>query len=82
MVIMRGRNGGRVDPFKDCQRFYTPHFRDRLGQRHVPSGFIEDTLRRGARSRNGDEYKITYRGHHIILIKHTCRLTLVTVCRS
>lgn len=71
-----------MDPFKDCRRIYTAHFRDRLDQRHVSSRFIEDVLRWGVRIRNGDEYKIAYRGHHIVLVKHTCRLTFVTVCKS
>ena len=48
----------------------------------MSSRFIEDVLRWGVRIRNGDEYKITHRGHHIILVKYTCRLTFVTVCKS
>lgn len=79
---MCGQNGGHVDPFKDCQRLYTLHFRDRMGQRHVASGFVEDVLRRGVLNRNGDMYKITYRGYSIILVKYPCRLTLVTICKD
>lgn len=71
-----------MDPFRGRRRLYTSHFRDRLGQRHAPRGFVEDALRRGVRERRGDEYRATCRGHHIVLVKHACRLTLITISKD
>ena len=79
---MQGINSRHMDPFKDCKRHYTAHFRSRMGQRHVPSEFVEDILRRGARALNGNEYKITHLGHHIILVKYTCKIILVTIFKG
>ena len=64
------------------RRHYTGHFRIRMGQRHVPSEFAEGILRRGARARSENEYKITHLGHHVILVKYTCNLILVTIFKG
>lgn len=53
-----------------------------MGQRHVPSEFAEGILRRGARARSENEYKITHLGHHVILVKYTCKLILVTIFKG
>lgn len=53
-----------------------------MNQRHVPAGFVEEILQHGTRARKGDEYKITYRGYNIVLVKQTCRLVLVTIFRD
>ena len=68
-----------MDPFRDCRRLYTEHFEDRLAQRYVPPGIVEDMLRNGSVSRMRNTYAVNHRGHRIILVKYNCRLLFKTI---
>jgi len=69
-----------MDPFKDCKRIYKPHFRQRIGQRHFPVKQVNDILRKGTSTHQGNEiYIVRYGIWALVLKAYKCRIILRTV---
>ena len=68
-----------MDPFKDCKRIYKLHFRERIGQRHLPANEVNDILKNGTSTHQGNGiYRIRYGIWIIVLKAYHCRIVLRT----
>ena len=69
-----------VDPFKNCKRFFSPHFWDRAKQRSISEDYVFDVIENGTKSHVGDSnYEIKYGQWTIIAKLYKCRLMMKTV---
>jgi len=68
-----------MDPWRDCERFYDPHFIDRMKQRHLPRDQVEEAILIGKKMRKKENnYDIKWNKWTIRLVQNQCFLFLKT----
>ena len=64
-----------MDPFKNCKRFFSPHFWDRTHQRSISEEYVFIVIDKGTKTHVGDSnYEIKYKKWIIIVKKYKCRI--------
>lgn len=68
-----------MDPFRDCQKIFAPHFRDQMIGRHLPLEHVNQILDKGKKSATGNnDYTVTLGRWTISLTVFSCTLFLGT----
>ena len=71
-----------VDPWRDCQRLYSPHFCARIRDRFLPEDQVFAALINGKKIKEKrGEYTVLWNGWTIIVSQGNCFLTLQTAFR-
>lgn len=72
-----------MDPWRDCERLYDPHFADRMSERHLPDEQIEIALINGSKIQESKgEYRINWNRWTIKVTIGTCFVYLWTAFKN
>jgi len=72
-----------MDPWRDCQRIYDPHFSERMKQRHLPDFQVTLAINDGNRIEDAkEEYTIKWKKWTIKATRGKCFILLVTAYPS
>lgn len=69
----------KMDPWRDCERLYDPHFMDRMNERHLPRAQVEEAIIFGKKIRKKEnDFDVKWNKWTIKLIRNPCFLFLKT----
>ena len=72
-----------MDPWKDCERLFDPHFLQRMSERHLPREHVEKALEHVDRIREKNQtFKIKWNKWTLLVDVGECFLTLKTAIRG
>lgn len=62
-----------VDPWRDCERYFDPHFADRMGERFLPMEQVREALKDGNKiMKKKDEYEIKWKKWTLVVSIGSC----------
>ena len=72
-----------MDPFRDCKKIFGTHFRDKMGQKHLPLDQVNNIVENGTKSAEGNgRYSVKFGKWTIKLTVFKCTLFLGTAILS
>ncbi len=69
-----------MDPFRNCKRFFSPHFWERAQQKSISEEYVFIVIEKGIKSHIGDSiYEIKYKKWIVMVKRYKCRMMGKTV---